>query len=84
VPGQTVLVPIKIDPESPDHPYVQVANQLRAGIESGKYGPVLPSIMDLTEETGLAVGTVRRAIGILIDEGIAYTVPGRGTFVTKR
>jgi GntR family transcriptional regulator len=83
MPGQTVLVRIKIDPESPAHPYVQVADQLRAGIKAGEVGPLLPSIMELTEETGLAVNTVRRAIRILIDEGVAYTVPGRGTFVRQ-
>lgn len=79
--GQTVLVKIQIDPESPVYPYVQVADQLRQGIEAGEVGPLLPSIMELTEETGLVVGTIRRAIRILKDEGLIYTVPGRGTFV---
>ncbi len=35
-------------------------------------------------ETGLAVGTVRKAIAVLVDEGLAYTVPGRGTFASPR
>lgn len=73
-----------IDPASPDHPYVQLAAQLRSRIESGELATTLPSIMELTEETGLAVGTVRRAVKVLIDEGLAYTVPGRGTFVRPR
>jgi GntR family transcriptional regulator len=34
-------------------------------------------------ETGLAVGTVRRAVAVLIEEGLAYTVPGRGTYAGK-
>ena len=38
---------------------------------------------DLTTETGLAVGTVRRAIDILVKEGLVQTVPGRGTFVRR-
>ena len=76
-----MLVKIQIDPESPVFPYVQVADQLRQGIKAGEVGPLLPSIMELTEETGLVVGTIRRAIGILKDEGLIYTVPGRGTFV---
>lgn len=74
---------ITIDPASIEHPYVQLASQLRRGIATGEIGPKLPSIMELTEQTGLAVGTVRRAIGILIDEGLAITAPGRGTFVRK-
>jgi GntR family transcriptional regulator len=77
------IVEITVDPESPEHPYVQVAAQLRQGIASGEIGSVLPSIMDLTAQTGLAVGTIRRAVRILIDEGVAYTVPGRGTFVQR-
>ena len=44
----------------------------------------LPSITYLVQETGLAVGTVRKAIGVLVDEGLAYTVPGRGTFAAPR
>jgi len=74
-------VRITIDAASIEHPYVQVANQLRRGIETGEIGPQLPSIMELTEQTGLAAGTIRRAIGILIDEGLVATAPGRGTFV---
>lgn len=76
-------LPVIIDPASPEHPYVQLAAQLRSRIEDGEITSTLPSIMELTQETGLAVGTVRRAIRLLIDEGIVYTVPGRGTFVRR-
>ena len=75
---------MKIDPASPEHPYVQLAGLLRERIAAGEITSVMPSIMELTEETGLAVGTVRRAIKILVDEGAVHTVPGRGTFVTRR
>ena len=72
---------MKIDPQSPEHPYEQLARQLRGQIGSGRIASQLPSITDLTAETGLAVGTVRRAINILVKEGLVQTVPGRGTFV---
>ena len=75
---------MKIDPASPDHPYVQVADQLRARIISREITSLLPSIMELTEETGLAPNTIRRAIKILIDEGLVQTIPGRGTFVIRK
>lgn len=65
------------------HPYVQLADQLREGIASGEIKDVLPSITELMQETGLAINTVRRAIGILAEEGLVYTVPGRGTFVKR-
>jgi GntR family transcriptional regulator len=75
---------VKIDETSPEHPYLQLAGLLRADIASGKITNQLPSITKLTEETRLAVGTVRRAINILVKEGLVETVPGRGTFVIEQ
>jgi GntR family transcriptional regulator len=75
---------MQIDPHAPEPSYQQLAALLRAQIESGELGPrdPLPSITRMVQETGLAVGTVRKAVGVLVDEGLAYTVPGRGTFVS--
>lgn len=75
-----------IDVHGPEPSYLQLAAQLRARIVSGEIGPrdALPSITYLTGETGLAVGTVRKAIAVLVEEGLAYTVPGRGTFASPR
>ena len=75
---------IEIDPSSPVHPYKQVANRLRELISSGEITNQVPSITKLTEWTGLAVGTVRRGIDILVKEGLVKTVPGRGTFVVDK
>jgi GntR family transcriptional regulator len=74
---------VTIDPRSPEHTYLQLARLLRERIQSGEIDALLPSIMELTEETGLAAGTVRRAVKVLIDEGLVYAVPGRGTFVKQ-
>lgn len=76
-------VPIKIDLRSREPSYLQLAAILRARIKSGEIAPgdVLPSINYLAQETGLAVGTIRRAIKVLADEGLVVTVPGRGSFV---
>jgi GntR family transcriptional regulator len=82
----SIMERLMIDTHSPEPSYQQLARQLRDRITSGQIGPrePLPSITYLTGETGLAVGTVRRAIALLVDEGYAYTVPGRGTFATDR
>jgi GntR family transcriptional regulator len=72
---------VEIDHASPEHPYRQLAAWLREQIRSGQIIAQLPSLTDLTSQTGLAVGTVRRAIDILAQEGLVRTVPGRGTFV---
>ena len=80
-----IMVRLVIDMRSPEPSYAQLARQLRDAITSGEIGPdePLPSIQHIVGETGLAVGTVRRAIGVLVDEGYAYTVPGRGTYARK-
>jgi len=66
MPSPAKLVAVKIDPQSPEHSYQQLAAQLRAQIKNGEITSQLPSITNLTTETGLAVGTVRRAIDILV------------------
>ena len=74
---------MKIDSDSPEHPYVQLAGLLRDRIKAGKIGPRVPSIMELADETGLSAATVKRALRLQRDEELIYTVPGRGTFVRK-
>jgi len=34
-------------------------------------------------DTGMGGMTVQRAIHVLVEEGLLYTVPGRGTFVME-
>ncbi len=63
---------------------MQLAGLLRERIRTGKIGPRVPSIMELAEETGLSAATVKRALGLLRKEGVIFSVPGRGTFVTER
>lgn len=74
---------VKIDNDSPEHPYVQLAGLLRDRIKAGEIGPRVPSIMELADETDLSAATVKRALRLLHDEGLIYAVPGRGTFVRK-
>jgi DNA-binding GntR family transcriptional regulator len=81
-----IMEPLVIDPHSDVPSYVQLANQLRARITSGQIAPrePLPSITNIRQETGLAVGTIRAGIAVLTAEGSAYVVPGRGTFAGPR
>jgi GntR family transcriptional regulator len=74
-----------IDRKADAFEYRQVADQLRTAIDAGEYEPGrrIPSLQALVRETGLAVETIRRAIRVLVDEGVVYTVQGRGTFVSK-
>jgi DNA-binding GntR family transcriptional regulator len=72
---------VKINPDSPSHPYEQVADYLREQIRAGKIGPRVPSAMTLAEQTGASVATVKRAFKLLHNENVIYSVNGRGTFV---
>ena len=71
-----------IDADSQDWPYQQVAARLRERIQAGELGPRLPSYMTLAHDLDVSPMTVQRAIGVLRDEGLVVTRPGRGTFVT--
>ena len=77
---------LRIDPHGDEPSYIQLANQLRELVRSGQIAPraPMPSISYITGETGLAVGTIRKAVKVLVDEGVAYVVPGRGTFAGPR
>jgi len=74
---------VQIDHDAAEFPFVQLAAILRARIEDGTYQPGrrIPPMTELEAESGLSPMTVRRAIKLLIDEGLVKTVPGRGTFV---
>lgn len=72
-----------VDHQSNVPVYVQLANLLRAQIKSGELAPhrALPSIRYMMGEYGVSDGTVKRAVGILRDEGLVETVSGKGVFV---
>jgi len=73
-----------VDPESATPVYVQVAEILRARIESGELVPdrPVPSEAQLQQEFGIARGTARKGIALLRELGLVVTVRGRGSFVS--
>jgi DNA-binding GntR family transcriptional regulator len=76
----------RIDPIAPLPPYRQIADILRRRIESGQYQPDtrIPTESELIEAFEVARTTARRAIALLRDEGLIYTVPQRGSYVARR
>ncbi|MFI6176388.1 GntR family transcriptional regulator [Nonomuraea sp. NPDC051191] len=68
----------------PDRPrWQQVAEVLRGRISNGEYPPkYLVSEVRLVQEFGVARDTIRKAIRQLRDEGLIYTVPNLGSFVS--
>jgi GntR family transcriptional regulator len=80
------VVDNRIDPIAPLPPYRQIADILRRRIESGQYQPDtrIPTESELVEAFEVARTTARRAIAVLRDEGLIYTVPQRGSYVARR
>lgn len=78
----TVPVPDLADPRPP---YLQIADDLRRQIKTGRYRPGdrLPSLPAMSEDYGSASETVRRALRTLRDEGLVATQSTRGTFVLR-
>jgi GntR family transcriptional regulator len=76
----------RIDPIAAVPPYRQIANILRRRIESGQYPPDtrIPTESELVEAFEVARTTARRAISVLREEGLIYTVPQRGSYVAHR
>ena len=66
--------------------YLQLYNELKEKIENGTYqeGAKLPSDEELTNLCNVSMITVKKALGILKDEGMVQRIPGVGTFVKKR
>lgn len=66
--------------------YMKLAHHLRQQIEDGEIGSgeALPSERDLCKISGASRVTVRKAIELLIEEGLLSRRQGSGTYVTPR
>ena len=72
-------------------PYRQLAGILRERIRRGEFSPrkpgepspLMPSERTLAQQYSVAVGTVRRAMKALREEGLVETVPGWGSSVKQ-
>jgi GntR family transcriptional regulator len=75
-----------IDRESPVPPSRQIANELRERIRSGEIPPGrrIPSLVELEQTYDVARDTLRKAVGILREEGLVETVQGMGVYVIDR
>ena len=71
--------------KQPDLLYSQIEADLRNKILTRELTPGdrLPPEMELCDQYSVSRITVRKAIQILVDEGLVYRLRGRGTFVSK-
>jgi GntR family transcriptional regulator len=74
-----------IDPIAPVPPYRQIAEIIRRRIGAGEYRPDtrIPTESEIVGEFEVARSNARRAVAVLRDEGLVYTVPNRGSYVAR-
>ncbi len=64
--------------------YARLYRELVAKISSGQWKPgeQLPTERQLAQENQLSVGTVRKAMELLVQAGYCYRIQGKGTFIS--
>ncbi|MDP4299049.1 GntR family transcriptional regulator [Leptothrix discophora] len=74
-----------VDTEPGQSRYAALASAMRARIVAGEWPPgsAIPAEQTLAAEHGVALGTMRRALDLLAEQGLLERVHGRGTFVRQ-
>lgn len=86
--GRGTFVGPKSAPQSPRKipVYQQIANEIIEEIKAGVYAPnrLIPSEKTLGQRFERAPGTIRQAVAYMRELGWVFTVPQKGTYVSKR
>jgi DNA-binding GntR family transcriptional regulator len=82
--GDPVAELMAVDPYLPEPAYRQLAAILTRRIGAGEWprGP-LPSVNALQQDYGVGRDTVLHALRVLRDDGLIFTVPKRGSYVSQ-
>ena len=74
------------DAQSDTPLYLQLASRLAKAIHAGNWaaGEALPSERTLSEGVGVSRITARKAIALLVEQGLIRRVRGAGSFITPR
>lgn len=74
-----------VEPETGQSRYAALAAAMRARIVAGEWPPgsAIPAEHTLAAEHGVALGTMRRALDLLAEQGLVERIHGRGTFVRQ-
>ena len=78
-------MPVEIDRNRIEPPYLQLAAILEADITEGRLAPGarVPSISSLMGRFDIGKNTAIRAVAELREKGLVEVRPGWGTFVTR-
>lgn len=77
---------LRPDPENDTPLYLQLARKLGAAIHENRWnaGEALPSERVLSEALGVSRITSRKAIALLVEQGLIRRTQGAGSFITPR
>ena len=78
--------PLRLVPTEPGlSRYASLAQALRARVVAGEWPPgsALPAESQLASEHSVALGTMRRALELLVEQGFIERIHGKGTFVRQ-
>ncbi len=78
--------PLRLVPAEPGlSRYASLAQALRARVVAGEWPPgsALPAESQLASEHTVALGTMRRALELLVEQGFIERIHGKGTFVRQ-
>ncbi len=81
-----MVVPMRLVTFEPGQSrYAALAAAIKARIVAGEWPPgtALPAEQTLAAEHGVALGTMRRALDLLAEQGLLDRIHGRGTFVRQ-
>ena len=64
--------------------YIQLKNAIKNSIKEGKFPPMkaLPQVSQIAEHAGVSLRTADRALQELVNDGICFRRPKKGTFVS--
>ncbi len=74
-----------IDLKSPEPLYHQLKKLIKRQIANRvwNFDQMIPSESELARIYGVSVGTVKKALSVLVEEGVLYRRQGKGTFVSR-
>ncbi|WP_263262099.1 GntR family transcriptional regulator [Pseudomonas sp. RIT-PI-S] len=80
------IITLRPDSSQPTPLYLQLARNLEAAIQAGQWkaDQALPSERSLSEDLNISRVTARKALDVLVEQGLIRRNQGSGTFITPR
>ncbi|WGT33183.1 GntR family transcriptional regulator [Pseudomonas atacamensis] len=80
------LQTLRPDDSQPTPLYLQLARNLEAAIHAGQWKAeqAMPSERNLSDQLGISRVTARKALEVLLEQGLIRRLQGSGTFITPR